>query len=204
MCHRNLHIRLPPNSSRCLHRRIIWPKTPFLKMARPAKAKSRQNVLRNATKSIPKKALQKKAAPTVRRTRATSSTTARKRIALALARRIAALAASPTRVRIKFALALVLARAHRIVALVAPPRRVAPQNALHRRVVTGARKKSAPVAQGLLLARVAQDRAQGTVARGVRRRPISRSTSLRKSDAWSKRCGSSGSISSVRISASIA
>ena len=161
-------------------------------------------MLRNATKSILAKALRKKAAPTVRRTRATSSTTARERIALALARRIAALAASPTRVRIKFALALVLARARRIVALVAPPRRVAPQNALHRRVVTGARKKSAPVAQGLLLARVAQDRAQGTVARGVRRRPISRSTSLNKSDAWSVRCSSSGSICSGRISASIA
>ena len=171
-------------------------------MARPAKAKSRQNVLRNATKSIPKKALLKKAAPMVRRTQDTSSTTGKERIALALARRIAAIVASPTRERIEFAHAL--ARAHRIVALVAPPRRVAPQNALHRRVVTGARKESAPVAQGLLLARVAQDRAQGTIARGVRRRPISRSTSLRKSDAWSKRCGSSGSISSVRISASIA
>ena len=146
-------------------------------------------MLRYATKSIPKKAVRKKAAPTVRRTRATLSTTAKKRIALA--RRIAALAASPTSERIKFA------RAHRIVALVALLRRVAPLPALHRRVVTGMRSISASVAQGLPLARVARGRAQEAVAREDRRRPTRRSISLNKSDAWSIRCSSSGSICSA-------
>ena len=102
----------------------------------------------------------------VRQTRDTSSTSGKERIvlALALARRIAAIVASATRKRIKFALALVLARAHRIVALVALPRRVAPLPALHRREMTGMRSICAPVDKGLPLARVARGRARGTVA----------------------------------------